>query len=122
MEQKNLLAGSRETEPSSKKVHALGVPACAALEASFVAMLLSEESTKVSTQKEEEEERIEFYLKVSPKSLRKTTRVSTLDRLVNRKGGSLDKIKSSRSLQQYRSKSPTRAKGLVCRSLSTPCA
>jgi hypothetical protein len=82
MAQKKLLA-DRDKEPPKKPL-ALGIPAFLALDASLAAMLLSEGSAEVTSQKREEE-RIDFYLKVLPKSVRKSTRVSTLDRVVDRK-------------------------------------
>lgn len=92
-----------------------GMPACHALEASLVEMFADvEEITAVSNTKDE---RIDFYLKVKPKSQRKTTRVSTLDRV---DGRDLQRTKSSRSLGDKSKISML--KRITRRSLSTPCA
>lgn len=117
MPQNTLMSVNDNEQP--KKAHALGMPACLALEASLSAMMLSAEDAS----QKEEEDRIDFYLKVSPKSRRKATRVSTLDTAVDRKGGTLERSKSSRSLQNLSARGPLRTRnGLVRRSLSTPCA
>jgi hypothetical protein len=74
----------------------MGLPTCFALEASLADMILGDDKMEVNAATNKAD-RINFYLKVEPKSKRKPTRTSTLDR-ANSRRDLIKQIASSRSL------------------------
>lgn len=110
------------TDP--KKAIKSGMPAFRSLESSLDTSAVSPDpSTDTDSETHQgDNDRIEFFLKIVPKSQRKKSRISTLDKVKRRKGGLVrDSLKSSRSLSE-RKDQVYPATRTVKRSVSTPCA
>jgi hypothetical protein len=87
----------RSTEYPRNTALKMGLPTCFAFEASLTNRTSGDDKKDLSGAATKKAERISFYLKVQPKSQRKPTRTSSLDRAVSRRDW-LQQMASSRNL------------------------
>jgi hypothetical protein len=125
----NVNATSPPSAVYPKKDARLGLPTCHALDTSLASMILASRPIQMlqDKNKKKDDDRIDFFLKIVPKSQRKASRISTLDRADHRKVVLLRTIRSlsssSRSVDSDTTIPPfQRHTTLVKHSVSTPCA
>jgi hypothetical protein len=118
----NIMDGTSSSDSTKQDIR-LGLPTCRALETSLASMMLTK-PIQIPQDEEQDDDRIDFFLKIVPKSQRKSSRVSTLDRADSRRGGLLRQMRSlsSRSVDLDTTTSSFHRHKLVKRSASTPCA
>lgn len=79
----------REFQQQENNSKVLGMPTCRALESTLFDMMVSPSpSSSVGEgepHREQPEERVDFFLKITPKQYRKVNRVSSLDMVINRR-------------------------------------